>query len=112
MDENINEKIQRLYNVAEVYEEIKTYNILEFDDDFYTNFSFKKKHYEDILSDNAFLKIGVIGNFSSGKSLFINSILGIDLLGVDVLPSTSKITKIKKGKGSGCKYFVIEKGIY
>jgi len=41
MDENINEKIQRLYNVAEVYEEIKTYDIFEFDDDFYTNLSFK-----------------------------------------------------------------------
>lgn len=107
MEKNIFKKILKLQNVAEIFEKIKTSkNTQHWKNDLYTELSFKRKHYENIISDKAFLKIGVVGNFSSGKSLFINSLLGIDLLGVNVNPSTSKITKITKGKGSDCKYFV------
>lgn len=108
MENKVHSILQRLNNVADIYYYIKANDLFKLKSDFSTNLSFKNKHYEDILSDNAFLNIGVIGNFSSGKSLFINSILGIELLGVDVLPATSKITKIKKGKESGRKYFLIK----
>lgn len=44
------------------------------------------------------LNIGVVGGFSTGKSSFINSLLGEDLLGVKVQPATAKITRLSYGE--------------
>jgi GTPase SAR1 family protein len=38
------------------------------------------------------LKIGIVGNFSTGKSLLINSLIGTELLGVADVPATCKVT--------------------
>jgi len=42
-------------------------------------------------------KIGVIGEFSTGKSTLINSILGRELLPASFIPTTNQITYIKGG---------------
>ena len=43
------------------------------------------------------VKVAVIGNFSSGKSSFINSLLGADICPVKVNPTTSAVTKFIYG---------------
>jgi len=43
------------------------------------------------------VKVAVIGNFSSGKSSFINSLLGADICPVKVNPTTSAVTKFVYG---------------
>ena len=49
---------------------------------------------EDRFLDPYFY-LSVIGNFSSGKSTFLNALLGIDLLSVDDLPTTAIPTFIR-----------------
>ncbi len=53
--------------------------------------------HKQIVNENIPLKIGVFGEFSSGKSQFINSLLGERLLGVDINPKTSRVSIIKYG---------------
>lgn len=55
----------------------------------------KKK---DIAKDIIPLKLGVVGGFSTGKSSFINSLIGEELLGVKVEPATAKITQLVYGE--------------
>ena len=43
------------------------------------------------------VKVAVIGNFSSGKSTFINSLLGAEVCPVKVDPTTSSVTKFVYG---------------
>ena len=43
------------------------------------------------------VKVAVIGNFSSGKSTFINSLLGAEVCPVKVNPTTSSVTKFIYG---------------
>jgi len=43
-------------------------------------------------SGRAQVTVAVVGDFSSGKSTFINALLGQDLCPVDVAPTTSSIT--------------------
>lgn len=61
----------------------------------------KEKKYRDqqrdITYDWKVLKICVAGDFSSGKSTFINSLLGEELLGMDINPSTAKTTALTYG---------------
>jgi len=56
-----------------------------------------KQAQEDINQDCEVLKICVAGEFSSGKSTFINSLLGEELLGMDICPSTAKVTALSYG---------------
>lgn len=49
-------------------------------------------------ANNKEFTIGVIGDYSVGKSSFINAILGTRILPVSVNPSTAIITKIKYGQ--------------
>lgn len=56
------------------------------------------KEYEGLLSgDVSQLVIGVIGSFNSGKSTFINSLLGDNLLKMDSKPSTARVSRIQYG---------------
>lgn len=50
------------------------------------------KHIE-VSKGNAKIEVGVIGNFSSGKSLFINSLLEDNVCPIDQSPTTSSVTK-------------------
>ena len=52
------------------------------------------------------VKVAVIGNFSSGKSSFINSILGAEVCPVKVNPTTSSVTKFVYGDSE--EIFLIE----
>ena len=61
-----------------------------------TEKKFRNKQRE-ITNDLKVLKICVAGDFSSGKSTFINSLLGEELLGMDINPSTAKITALIYG---------------
>ena len=47
-------------------------------------------------SDNAAIPLIIIGNYSSGKSTFINSLIGNDVLPNSDRPITAKVFKIKK----------------
>ena len=52
------------------------------------------------------VKVAVIGNFSSGKSSFINSLLGAEVCPVKVNPTTSSVTKFVYGDSE--EIFLIE----
>lgn len=72
----------------------------------YTNEMNKSKHIDRDIIDNSSLsqeidrlekgnfKIALVAPFSAGKSTFINSIIGKDLLSMDIRAETSVITKI------------------
>ena len=45
-----------------------------------------------ISTNDVPLIIGIVGEYNTGKSSLINSLIGIDLLGIADLPATSKIT--------------------
>lgn len=64
----------------------------------YDDFSSRQSKFEDdysrILTNRIPLVIGVAGNFNAGKSSFINSLIGADLLGVKEVPATCKVAVI------------------
>jgi len=53
--------------------------------------------WENGSQENERVRVAVIGDFSSGKSSFINSLLGQDVCPVNVAASTSSITTFKYG---------------
>ena len=53
--------------------------------------------YQRIKRKEEPLKVGILGEFSAGKSMFVNSLLGENLLGVDSAPKTARVTLIKYG---------------
>lgn len=55
--------------------------------------SIQKKYAEDLLEDleNEFYTVVILGEFKRGKSTFVNSLLGENLLPVDVTPTTATI---------------------
>lgn len=52
---------------------------------------------EEIVRDDGHLSVALLGGFKAGKSSFINSIIGKNILPVAVLPLTSVITYVKYG---------------
>ena len=56
------------------------------------------------VSDDSF-KIMVVGTFKNGKSTFINSLLGKDVLPAYAVPCTAVINEVKYGKESAVLYF-------
>ncbi|WP_336765600.1 right-handed parallel beta-helix repeat-containing protein [Paenibacillus sp. USHLN196] len=60
------------------------------------------KHQLDILADDADkpLLVVVMGQFKSGKSSFINTLLGQEALRVDVTPATAAVTMLVYGETS------------
>lgn len=51
----------------------------------------------DVLKEQGVVDVAVLGQFKSGKSSFLNAIIGKDVLPVDVLPATAVITRIGHG---------------
>lgn len=51
----------------------------------------------DNIHEGSFINVALVGGFKAGKSSFINSIIGKDVLPVAVLPLTSVITYIRYG---------------
>ena len=53
--------------------------------------------FNDILSENKVINVALLGRFKSGKSSFLNSLIGKDLVPAGVLPLTAVITRIRFG---------------
>jgi|GEM_PF-2989260 len=57
------------------------------------------KKYENLTEGDVHkLEIGVLGTFNAGKSSFLNSLLGEQVLKIDSTPSTAKISRLQYGK--------------
>ncbi|MBB3701202.1 dynamin family protein [Flammeovirga yaeyamensis] len=52
----------------------------------------------EIKKGNEPLKLGIVGGFSTGKSSFINALIGEELLGVKLQPATAQVTYLKYGE--------------
>lgn len=52
---------------------------------------------DSVLDENGLINVALVGGFKSGKSSFINSVSGRDILPVAVLPLTSVITYVRYG---------------
>ncbi|MBI5090959.1 MAG: dynamin family protein [Candidatus Hydrogenedentes bacterium] len=51
----------------------------------------------EMLRDSGVVDVAVLGQFKAGKSSFLNSLIGDDVLPVNVLPATAVITRIGCG---------------
>ena len=52
---------------------------------------------EEVLREHGVVDVAVLGQFKAGKSSFLNSLIGRDVLPVNVLPATAVITRIGHG---------------
>jgi len=53
---------------------------------------------ENLLSQDQLIDVAILGQFKSGKSSFLNSLIGKPILPVGVIPVTTAITRIQYGK--------------
>lgn len=54
---------------------------------------------DDVLDRvaNKSFSVAVVGEFNRGKSIFINALLGIDILPMDILPTTATLNRVTYG---------------
>src|SRR5512134_2145299 len=52
---------------------------------------------EEVLRDHGVVDVAVLGRFKTGKSSFLNALIGRNALPVNVLPATAVITRIAHG---------------
>lgn len=52
---------------------------------------------ESLLTNNAPLEVAILGQFKVGKSSFLNSLIGHDILPVGVVPVTAVVTRVRHG---------------
>lgn len=52
---------------------------------------------DEILSGGGMVDVAVLGQFKAGKSSFLNSVIGADVVPVGVLPATAVVTRIGYG---------------
>ena len=53
---------------------------------------------ENLLQQNQLIDVAILGQFKSGKSSFLNSLIGKPILPVGVIPVTTTITRVQYGK--------------
>jgi len=53
---------------------------------------------ENLLQQNQLIDVAILGQFKSGKSSFLNSLIGKPILPVGVIPVTTTITRLQYGK--------------
>jgi GTPase Era involved in 16S rRNA processing len=53
---------------------------------------------ENLLQQNQLIDVAILGQFKSGKSSFLNSLIGRHILPVGVIPVTTTITRLQYGK--------------
>jgi GTPase Era involved in 16S rRNA processing len=53
---------------------------------------------ENLLQQNQLINVAILGQFKSGKSSFLNSLIGKPILPVGVTPVTTTITRLQYGK--------------
>ncbi len=51
----------------------------------------------ETLSDGGLVDVAILGQFKSGKSTFLNTLFGRDIVPVDVLPTTAVVTRVGFG---------------
>ena len=54
---------------------------------------------ENLLQQDQLIDVAILGQFKSGKSSFLNSLIGKHILPVGVIPVTTTITRVQYGKG-------------
>jgi GTP-binding protein EngB required for normal cell division len=57
----------------------------------------------EISQNQGVVDIAVLGQFKAGKSSFLNSLIGAEVLPVDVLPATAVVTRIGHGEANGAQ---------
>lgn len=57
----------------------------------------------EISQTQGIVDIVVLGQFKAGKSSFLNSLIGEDVLPVDVLPATAVVTRLGHGEANGAQ---------
>ena len=90
------EKKDDLVNVIRALEDIKNNEFVSKSELFSDNFN----HIIERLKDESF-RLAVVGEFSSGKSTFLNALLGIDLLKHGARETTAAVTEIKNDRSQG-----------
>ena len=58
---------------------------------------------EEVFRNRGIVDIAVMGQFKAGKSSFLNSLMGEEVLPVDVLPATAVVTRIGYGETEGAE---------
>lgn len=58
--------------------------------------------FENINSGEQLIDVAVLGQFKAGKSSFINSLLGMEVLPTGVIPVTTVITRLQYGEQKRC----------
>src|SRR4030043_1199680 len=53
---------------------------------------------ENLLQQNQLIDVAILGQFKSGESSFLNSLIGKPILPVGVIPVTTTITRLQYGK--------------
>lgn len=108
--EQINHHFLILKKILDSYEKILQSQFIQLDETLHTRLKEHLERQEELedeykekferLTDGEFsrLEIGVVGTFNAGKSTFINSLLGEELLKMDATPSTAKISRIQYGE--------------
>ncbi len=51
-----------------------------------------------LLAENPPIDVAVLGQFKAGKSSFLNSLIGVDVLPVGAVPVTTAVTRLQYGK--------------
>ena len=54
---------------------------------------------KNLLQQDQLIDVAILGQFKSGKSSFLNSLIGKHILPVGVIPVTTTITRVQYGKG-------------
>lgn len=94
-------------NVEERLNKILT--LEQLDKDYYQNFIQRAKFLQEQVNDKSF-RITVVGEFSAGKSTFLNALIGKDILPHSVNETTATVTYIKNVKATDplCNKVLIE----
>jgi len=110
--------LDKLEKISSFYEELLASDLSLLSDDVKGTLREKKERLrkqvaearvksELIRNDSYPLTVAIVGSFKTGKSTVLNSLLGDEIVGMDVPPATAKVTTIKHGDEIG--FFGIDK---
>lgn len=108
----MNNTINKLEKIASFYEELLASDLSFQSDDEKGKLREKKEFLRkqaadarvrsDLIEKDSYpLEIAIVGSFKTGKSTVLNSLLGAEIVGMDVPPATAKVTTIKYGDEIG-----------
>jgi ribosome biogenesis GTPase A len=114
----MNNTLDKLEKIASFYEELLASDLSLLSDDEKGTLREKKELLRkqvaedrvrsDLIEKDSYpLEIAIVGSFKTGKSTVLNSLLGDEIVGMDVPPATAKVTTIKYGDEIG--FFGVDK---